>query len=95
MRGIETTKEEISNRVRAVFQHPSSYVTVLQKEDNFVYLYDEKVMAEVGVSNNPFGDTIKLIAFGRNFEVFYAYFDDAKLNKTSQSSPYMVTFKLN
>jgi len=46
---------------------------VIQKEDNYIYLYDEMTMEIIGKSKFPFADTLKVFTFMDNFNTFCAF----------------------
>lgn len=71
MKVVEAADTVITNKVRAVFQHPSSYTTVLHKEDNHLYLYEQRHMRVIGTSQGMLCSAIELLAFSNNFNVFY------------------------
>lgn len=72
MKVVEAAETVISNKVRAIFQHPSGYTTVLHKEDNRLYLYEQRHMSIVGASKTAVSSAIELLTFSSNFNVFYA-----------------------
>lgn len=77
MKVVEAAETVISNKVRAVFQHPSGYTTVLHKEDNRLYLYEQRHMSLVGASKTNINSAIELLTFSSNFNVFYVVCKEA------------------
>lgn len=71
MKVVEAAETAISNKVRATFQHPSGYTIVLHKEDNRLYLYEQRHMSVVGISKTAVSSAIELLAFSSNFNLFY------------------------
>lgn len=58
MKALEAADTVISNKVRAAFQHPSGYTIVLHKEDNRLYLYEQRHMSIVGTSKATISSVI-------------------------------------
>lgn len=53
MKQIPLKQELMLKKVVSLYQHPSGYISVLHKEDNNLYLYDEKTMTIMAASNRP------------------------------------------
>jgi hypothetical protein len=54
MRQISPPIDTLLTDVKLIFLNPYHYTNVIQKEDNFIYLYDEMTMDFVGKSKVPF-----------------------------------------
>jgi hypothetical protein len=54
MKQILPPIETLLTDIKLIFLNPYHYTYVLQKEDNFIYLYDEMTMDVVGKSKIPF-----------------------------------------
>lgn len=89
MKVVEATETAITNKVRAVFQHPSGYTSVMHKEDNRLYLCEQRHMSIVGTSQTMICSAIELLAFSSNFNVLYVVCKE--VNRPRQ----LVVFELN
>ena len=63
------------SEVRSIYQHPYHYTYVLQRMDNYIYLYDEMTMENIGRTKVPILDNFKNIIFTDNFNIFCAYIE--------------------
>ena len=92
MKIITPKIETIFTGVKAIYQNPYHYVYVIQKEDNFIYLYDEMTMEYIGKSKVPFNDTFRNFTFTDNFNIFCTYIEG---KPTSPLHSQIIVFNLN
>ncbi len=76
--------EVILTGIKSIYLNPYHYTYVIQKEDNYIYLYDEMTMEIVGRSKVPFSETFKTFMFTDNFNLFCTYIE-TKQNSSQQS----------
>jgi hypothetical protein len=91
MRVIHPPVETILTDIKLIFLNPYHYTYVLQKEDNYIYLYDELTMDIVGKSKVSFNENFKMLAFTDNFNGFCTYIE-AKPQQNQQAQ--IITFNL-
>jgi hypothetical protein len=85
MRLISPPIDTLLTDIKLIFLNPYHYTYVLQKEDNFIYLYDEMTMDIVGKSKVPFNENFKMLAFTDNFNCFCTYLEARPTqNQTAQ-----------
>lgn len=96
MRPISAASELLVASVRALFQNPHHHYTfVVQRDNNFLYFYDDKTMTCIGVSKGPIHETIKFLVFSNNYGEFVAYFDGTNNGVSARPNPFIVHFRLD
>jgi len=84
--------EVVLTGVKSIYLNPYHYTYVIQKEDNYIYLYDEMTMEIIGKTKVPFSESFKTFTFTDNFNMFCTYIEGK--NNSQQQQSQVIVFTL-
>ena len=88
---INPKMQTLIKDVKCIYQHPYHYTYVIQKIDNYIYLYDQMTLDYIGKTKVPLTQNFKTFTFTDNFNIFCAYVE-GKNNPYQQ--PQIIIFNL-